>query len=56
MKWSLKKNFEYLVNGSSTNEDLSALNGTNVVQTIRVFEIFICRDAGASEMVPQKEF
>ena len=55
MKWSPKKNFEYIFTGSSTKEDLSVLTGTNEVQTIGIFEILICRGGGASEMVPQKE-
>ena len=56
MKWSHKKNYEYLFTGSSTNEDLLVLTGTNEEQTIDIFEILICRGGGASEMVPQKEF
>ena len=49
-----KFELEYLCTGSSTNEDLSVLTGTNEVQTIGIFEILICRDGGASEMVPRK--
>ena len=50
MKWSPKKNFEYLVTESSTKEDLSVLTGTNVVQTIGIFDILKCGGGGATEM------
>ena len=50
MKWSPKKNFEYLCTGSGTNENFSVLTGTNVVQTIGIFDILKCGGGGATEM------
>ena len=50
MKWSPKKNFEYLCAGSGTNENFSVLIGTNVVQTIGIFDILKCGGGGATEM------
>ena len=55
MKWSPKKNFEYIFTGSSTKEDLSVLTGTNEVQTIGIFEISICIGwGGAVKWSPKK--
>ena len=54
MKWSSKKNYEYLCTGSSTNENFLVLIGTNAVQTICIFEILKFRGGGTSEMVATK--
>ena len=51
-----KLKFEYCCSGSGTDENFSVLTGTNEVQTIGLFEIFMCVGGGASEMDPQKEF
>ena len=57
MKWSPKKNYEYLFTGSSTNEDLLVLTGTNDVETIGIFKILICRGGGgAVKWSPKKNF
>ena len=50
MKWSPKNNFEYLCTGSSTNKNFSELIGSNVVQTIGIFDILKCGGGGATEM------